>query len=208
MKRQSWVTGMVALITWVGIGHAGGDDGTSQAARERAPATAPAPAPELKPMTAQQVDPARLRLLRRNEPPQRPPGGIKEPGPECDSTCLANVATVYRKSDTGSCRVWFRFACAPYGCDETAGLCRGSCARDDDCAQGSVCATSIGMCAAASAMCTDASTLRMPNGQVLSCLPYLCAGGACRNVCASSSDCQSGYSCNTSTGACMKPMGN
>jgi len=131
-------------------------------------------------------------------------GGAKSPGPDCNSTCLGNVATVYRKDDGGNCQAWFRFACAPYDCDEAAGLCRQLCQSDMDCAQGSQCDTSTGMCAMVSARCADASTVKMPNGQTQSCLPYKCLGGSCRNVCVSNGDCGSGYMCNSSAGACVK----
>ena len=133
-----------------------------------------------------------------------PSGGAQSAGPDCDSTCMGNVATVYRKNDGGNCETWFRFACAPYNCDEAAGLCRAFCQSDAECAQGSQCDTTTGMCAMVSARCVDSTTVKMPNGQTESCTPYKCLGGSCRNVCATKNDCTSGFSCNTSAAACLK----
>lgn len=122
---------------------------------------------------------------------------------DCPTTCNGNVSSIFRKTDAGACKLWFRFACTPYNCDEAAGLCQEYCQNDRDCAQGSACATTTGLCAAVSAMCIDAFAIRMPNGQVQSCDPYKCRSGACQNVCSSHNDCAKGYSCNVNDGTCL-----
>lgn len=136
--------------------------------------------------------------------PSSPPATPKKPGARCDSTCVGNVATVYRQAEDGSCPVWFRFPCSPYGCDEAAGLCKGVCSSNADCAQGALCDTLTGLCASASSACADAYTVRMPNGQIQSCMPYKCVGGACQNVCSLPGECGPGYACNVGTGLCVQ----
>lgn len=131
-------------------------------------------------------------------------GSAKTPGPDCDSTCLGNVSTVYRKSEAGQCHVWFRLPCTPYDCDEPAGVCRQECQYNGQCAQGSLCDTSTGLCAVASSRCEDAFTVKQPNGQAQSCMPYKCVGGSCQNVCSTGGDCGPGYACNASVGVCIK----
>lgn len=133
------------------------------------------------------------------------PAGAGGDGGSCASSCLGSVSTVYRESAPGQCLAWFRVPCDPYGCDDTSGMCRQSCANDTQCGQGAKCNTSTGMCTAAPPACIDASTVRLANGQTESCSPYECRAGSCRETCESSNDCASGFGCN-SYGRCVKVL--
>lgn len=126
------------------------------------------------------------------------------PGPDCDSTCSGDSSNVFRTTAAGACKIWFRVTCHPYGCDDASGICRATCASDADCAQGGTCNTTSGLCAVAPALCVDAFAIRLPNGQVQSCMPYKCVAGGCDHVCDSSADCAPGYGCNAATGVCVK----
>ncbi len=126
-----------------------------------------------------------------------------EQGGDCPSACMGSVSTVYRKNAEGQCLAWFRVPCDPYECDAKSGMCRYSCASDEQCGQGSKCDTNTGMCTSAPAACVDAVTVRSANGQTHSCLPYKCRAGVCRESCESSNDCKNGYSCNV-YGRCAK----
>jgi hypothetical protein len=163
--------------------------GVSRATSQAAPARTPANTPQA---------------------PARRDGAIassqqaKNPGTDCDSTCMGNVSSVFRKTDGGQCKLWFRTPCNPYNCDQANGVCRGSCASDTDCAQGAHCNTSTGMCAAYGSACVDAKTVRMSNGQTQSCMPYSCVAGTCKPYCQVQSDCASGFSCEIATARCLK----
>jgi hypothetical protein len=132
----------------------------------------------------------------------QPPPQAKEPGPDCNSTCLGNVSTVYRKTESNTCKLWFRIPCVPYDCDAAAGVCRESCLTDGHCAQGGYCDTSSGLCASMSVSCKDAFSVVTANGTIQDCDPYKCVGGACKSVCEISGDCSPGYAC--SAGRCVK----
>jgi MYXO-CTERM domain-containing protein len=98
---------------------------------------------------------------------------------------------------SGSCTTPTTKTCNPYTCD--SGACKTTCASDTDCAQGSVCDTTKGLCAVAGATCLDAFTVKQPNGQTQSCSPYKCLGGACQQQCTTASDCAPGYDCSGSS---------
>ncbi len=118
------------------------------------------------------------------------------PASGCTASCLGSVSTVYGRHADGQCRAWFRIPCDPYGCEKSSGLCRQNCSSSSDCADGSQCNTSTGMCVAMPYACTDSVTVKSANGQTESCKPYKCAAGACRETCESSNDCAQGYVCN------------
>jgi hypothetical protein len=138
---------------------------------------------------------------------RRPAGGGSSrgsaPGPDCQSTCLGDVSSVYRKSDGGTCQLWFRVPCHPYDCDAGAGVCRQTCGSDTDCSQGGKCDSNTGRCASMPVSCIDSQTLRLANGQTVSCSPYKCLGVVCQSTCGGPWDCASGASCNVATGHCV-----
>jgi hypothetical protein len=127
----------------------------------------------------------------------------KQPGESCDSTCVGDVATVYRRADDGGCQAWFRFPCSPYGCDATLGLCHDHCVTDGYCAQGAGCDTVTSRCTSEGARCAGPFTVRMPDGADESCVPYKCVAGTCRTVCTNPYDCAPGYTCNIAAGTCV-----
>ena len=142
---------------------------------------------------------------RSVQPGDRGASAAAGEGDSCASSCLGSVSTVHRQGASGQCLAWFRVPCDPYGCDDTSGMCRQSCANDTQCGQGAKCNTSTGMCTAAPPACIDASTVRLANGQTESCSPYECRAGSCRETCESSNDCASGFGCN-SYGRCVKVL--
>lgn len=199
-KLSLKITGKVAQSTGYLVGldqvkfYPAGDLGP-QAQAQRVPAPVPAP----RAPAAQQAP---------------PPGGTggqstplaKQPGADCDTTCIGDVSSVFRKTESGQCKLWFRVPCNPYGCESAAGVCREGCTSEADCAQGSVCDTTTGQCAPMSTACLDAHTVRNANRQTQSCLPYLCVAGACKSHCDDLKDCGPGFSCELSTRRCIKKM--
>jgi hypothetical protein len=149
--------------------------------------------------------------LAQPAPAQRAAGSQSSPapkqaGPECDSTCTGNVSSVFRRTETGQCKLWFRVPCHPYDCESASGVCGQTCASDANCAQGSFCDTTTGLCAPMSTACIDAATVRSANRQTQSCIPYKCVTGACKSHCDSPNDCTPGYSCELSSGRCVKKL--
>lgn len=113
-----------------------------------------------------------------------------------NASCTGDVAQPAGACDgAGLCAVPATQNCAPYTCNAQALACATTCASDTDCAQGAICNTSTGKCAAASATCKDTTTVQLPNGQTEACIPYRCVGGACQQQCSSGSDCAPGYDC-------------
>ncbi len=108
-----------------------------------------------------------------------PPQQSKGPDAECPSTCALNVSSVYRKTDSDQCRLWFRVPCNPYNCDKANGVCRDWCQTNADCAQGAHCNTSTNMCADYGVRCKDGNALLLSNGFEISCAPGKCRGDAC-----------------------------
>ncbi len=117
------------------------------------------------------------------------------------SACVSGVATLAGACDgKGACDAARTRPCAPYACGDAA--CKASCATDEDCSTGNGCDKASGTCIAAS-RCEDDFTLVSPTGARTSCAPYRCGDLGCRTECASSSDCDTGYLCETSQ--CVKP---
>ena len=108
-------------------------------------------------------------------PPQQP----KSASGDCPSTCVGNVASIFRKTEDGQCKLWFRTPCSPYNCDQANGVCRGLCMTNADCAQGALCNTSNNLCAPYGSTCKDGYIVLMSNGQEQSCYPKKCQAGAC-----------------------------
>ncbi len=110
------------------------------------------------------------------------------------SSCTGDSLTPPGTCDSaGGCSVPVPKSCAPYAC--SAGACKLTCANDGDCAAGATCDTNKGLCAVSGATCTDAFTVKQPNGQTQSCSPYKCVGGACQQQCVNGNDCATGYDC-------------
>lgn len=167
--------------------------------------------PQAQAQKAPVPSPAPVVPLAQKAPSPGGSGGqsslpAKQPGADCDTTCTGDVSSVFRKTENGQCKLWFRVPCNPYGCDSASGVCRETCTTDATCAQGSVCDTTRGQCAPMSTVCADPSTVRSANGQTQSCSPYKCLGGACIPYCESGGDCAIGYSCETKSGRCVKKL--
>jgi MYXO-CTERM domain-containing protein len=90
--------------------------------------------------------------------------------------------------------------CAPFACNES-GACKASCASDVDCAASARCVDNA--CKVPSETCETASVSRAASGARQACSPYACDPrlGTCRVACASSEECDDGFSC-TAGGTC------
>jgi hypothetical protein len=111
------------------------------------------------------------------------------------TACSGDVASVTTCPTPETC-ITQRYPCTPYTCDTDAHTCGAICLSDADCGQGATCDTATGKCASNSTTCKDDFTLEDSNGQVESCIPYKCVGGACQQQCQTSNDCYDGYTCN------------
>ncbi len=90
--------------------------------------------------------------------------------------------------------------CAPFACNADGG-CKTTCAADTDCAAPAICLDNA--CKLRTETCESASVSRAASGATQSCAPFACdpRAGTCRVVCASSSECSTGFSC-TAGGTC------
>ena len=96
--------------------------------------------------------------------------------------------------------------CGAYACGDTE--CLSRCTGDVECAAGFRCNVSSGQCEPASGKCTDGNRAAEDSaGNVVSCEPYYCAGGACQDSCATTDDCIDGYACESDDGRCVRLAG-
>ncbi len=112
------------------------------------------------------------------------------------ASCLGDHSVPPGSCDgNGSCTPSARVSCIPYTCDAVTGQCLVSCSTDGDCAAGSVCNLAQARCVVVANTCKDATTVVTPGGAEVSCAPYRCAAGACRDSCSRELDCTEGYRC-------------
>jgi len=109
-------------------------------------------------------------------------------------TCAKGVAKVQTCNAAGQC-VTQAYPCFPYGCDAAGQTCHDMCKTVADCANGADCNTTTGVCAPYGSSCRDPFTIRNADGTTTSCVPYSCAGGACRSTCSTNADCFTGHHC-------------
>jgi MYXO-CTERM domain-containing protein len=125
-----------------------------------------------------------------------------DPKTPCASSCDAakGTASVAFCDGVGECGSPNPIACAPYACGDKA--CKTTCTAVTDCVTGFVCTG--GKCVPPTTKCVDDHTTQV-NGASVDCAPYKCgADGTCREACASSSDCATGFAC-ASSGHCERP---
>lgn len=122
-------------------------------------------------------------------------------GKECGTTCSAGSQTVSQCDGTGACKAGAVTTCDPYVC--AADRCKTSCASGSDCAAGYDC--SSGACTPSGAKCSgDGLAVINSDGTPQTCGAYRCSGGACVKSCNQTDvDCAPGYTCDTSTHACV-----
>ncbi len=113
-------------------------------------------------------------------------GGIETFGASCDGS--------------GQCPAVKTKECTPYVCGADA--CLDSCAKAGDCADGTVCDTTAGLCKPGSS-CIDDYTVQEAGKDPVSCLPYRCVAGGCQKNCASSDDCAPGSICDDAAKTCV-----
>lgn len=119
------------------------------------------------------------------------------------SGCADGVASLESHCDgAGGCPAPAKVSCAPYACD--AAGCKTACSSIADCQSGYGCYA--GKCAPGTSTCSaDGTTSISADGYENDCRPYACAGGMCRNACASDADCSKPNVCEASTGRCKDP---
>lgn len=121
-------------------------------------------------------------------------------------SCLGDHSVPAGSCDgSGTCMSARPGSCIPYTCAERSGQCLTSCSSDAECAAGSVCNLGAGRCVVTTMTCKDATTVIHPDGTLVSCAPYRCAAGACRDACALPLDCADGFTCET--GTCVEDHG-
>lgn len=118
-------------------------------------------------------------------------------GVQLRTSCDAATATARVEQCEGSlCSPAAEFPCAPYACDTASRTCgAGRCSVNADCAPGYTCNTTTAACVRRTNECADAFTLQTVGGTLVSCAPYKCNAGACREQCDLTSDCTAGYVC-------------
>lgn len=112
----------------------------------------------------------------------------------CDGSDFTPAAVC---NGAGACRTPDVTSCLPYRCEATG--CLLECDDNSACADGYHCAD--GECAASTATCSPDRRTSIPvEGTPVACEPYRCTtDGTCATSCQTSSDCDSGYACDTST---------
>jgi hypothetical protein len=118
------------------------------------------------------------------------------------SSCTSNRESIASCDGAGSCATPVGRDCLPYACDAHA--CHTTCAVDGDCQQPSYKCTAGACVPSTSSVCADDHTVQNPDGTKTTCVAFKCdkSTGICGAHCASSDDCQSGFSCQTSSGNC------
>jgi MYXO-CTERM domain-containing protein len=125
--------------------------------------------------------------------------GQKAAGTSCGTPkCEANIESFGACSDDASCTETSN-DCDPYVCDAEA--CKTGCKSDGDCKPGFSCADGSCIPTASGGVCDDAGlVLTSADDTKTDCNPYVCRAGECLRNCTDSSDCQTGFICNTSAG--------
>ena len=117
-------------------------------------------------------------------------GGVVTSAALCDGkgTCTASSTTT---------------SCAPYECK--GDVCGTVCTTKLDCATGFDCMA--GKCSPrGGAVCSaDGLSAISADGRVVSCEPYKCSGGLCRDTCSTDADCTGVTKCDAARRACLDP---
>jgi len=117
--------------------------------------------------------------------------------------CAASRAVPGATCDgKGACPATTPVDCGAYVCDPAGEKCLTTCATTADCSMGYECAA--GSCKTATATCSDdESSVVVPGGGSRRCYPLKCRAGDCLTQCATTSDCATGFACDTSSKACV-----
>ncbi len=117
------------------------------------------------------------------------------------STCSGGTAEASSCDGQGACVAAEPVTCAPYACG--AATCLGSCSGDTDCASGYTCED--GDCLFSGGRCSEDGKLALEGDgtPIKDCTPYRCTNGQCGESCSSTSDCQSGFVCDTTAEKCI-----
>ena len=116
-------------------------------------------------------------------------------------TCAGAIAERYYCDGHGACLPQPGIACTPYGCNQDNTACATRCDNDSECASGAVCDTNTFQCANLERKC-DGDFIVTPTSPI-SCAPYRCNGGVCREECSEPGHCAAGNIC-TAAGRCAK----
>jgi hypothetical protein len=127
------------------------------------------------------------------------------------TSCGVDACTVDKKLQKhgacdghGVCALPEATSCVKYACDATAKGCKSSCTSDADCGDSFKCDVASSTCVEGATCSADRTQSTDKTGATLSCAPYLCGtDGSCLKSCATSDDCVSGTSCDSTTHACI-----
>jgi hypothetical protein len=104
----------------------------------------------------------------------------------------------------GACAMPEPTSCVKYACDPSTTACKASCQADADCGDSFKCDVASGTCVEGATCSADHNSSTDKTGVTVACAPYLCGtDGSCLKACATSEDCVSGTSCDTTTKACV-----
>ncbi len=122
-----------------------------------------------------------------------PESGVTCAAPTCDRNTLTPAGTC---DGAGSCTTPAALGCGPYACDADRGQCASRCTTDGDCASGARCNVAEQACTTEfEPTCQDSFTAVDPAGTELSCSPYRCQAGRCRDRCEGPADCTADHDC-------------
>ncbi len=106
----------------------------------------------------------------------------------------------------GACPAAVTTSCNGYACTSDGQGCMTTCTSNADCSSGYDC--QHGSCGIAAKTCSqDLSASVAPDGTATACGGYVCRAGSCLVQCAATSDCASGYSCDTASSTCVPDKG-
>jgi hypothetical protein len=134
------------------------------------------------------------------------------PGAEtsCGSVCAGSHQTTSMICDSkGVCVTGTTTDCSSnFACDSTSNMCKTSCSAPADCANGFTCTSGACVPAGGPTCSTDGTSSKpsSPAGAMpVLCSPFLCdmANGVCYESCTATSQCATGYSCDTMTSRCV-----
>ncbi len=122
------------------------------------------------------------------------------------ASCVDGVETQATSCDgKGACKAAITRPCTPFKCGVTT--CKTTCKADTDCA-GGACDLATGLCATVSTKCDGGHVLKTPGQPDKDCTPLKCAGTTCLPSCSTSTDCVTGFLCDTGSGRCVGAAGS
>ncbi len=132
------------------------------------------------------------------------PGETVDCGGHCDITAFVPHVC----NGAGECDVGPSNQCFPYACDAARPGCCTACENDDCCAASAQCHLGVNECVIVTEGCYDLFHVERPTGELISCTPYVCEDGRCRNLCDLPRHCAPGYECREANRQCVPTAGS